>query len=156
MDELANFKGAPPELLELETRLMEEADIVFTGGWLPVRGKARPPSQHPSRSFRASTQRISRAPEEPGEDPADQRQPSPAAVRFLHGVVDERMDLGLLAAIADARPEWAIVIVGPVVKISEADLPRRTNLHFLGGKTYDELPDYLRGWDVALMPFRNQ
>jgi UDP-galactopyranose mutase len=63
------------------------------------------------------------------------------------------MDLALLAGIADARPDWSLVMVGPVVKISEADLPRRANLHYLGGKHYGELPDYLRGWDVALMPF---
>jgi len=69
------------------------------------------------------------------------------------GVVDERMDLELLAAVADARPHWSLVIVGPVVKIDEADLPRRANIHYLGGKSYDELPSYLAGWDVALMPF---
>jgi UDP-galactopyranose mutase len=63
------------------------------------------------------------------------------------------MDLDLLATLADARPQYQIVIVGPVVKIDPATLPRRPNLHFLGGKTYDDLPAYLAGWDVALMPF---
>ena len=63
------------------------------------------------------------------------------------------MDLELLAAIADARPEWSLVMVGPVVKIDPADLPQRANIHYLGGKNYDELPAYLGGWDVALMPF---
>jgi UDP-galactopyranose mutase len=63
------------------------------------------------------------------------------------------MDLELLAALADARPEWSIVMVGPVVKIAPADLPVRPNIHYLGGKSYDELPLYLGGWDVALMPF---
>lgn len=70
-----------------------------------------------------------------------------------YGVIDERMDLDLIAAVADARPEWSIVMVGPVVKIAEADLPRRANLHYLGGKSYAELPTYLAAWDVALMPF---
>ena len=59
----------------------------------------------------------------------------------------------MLAAIADADPAWSVVVVGPVVKIDSADLPRRANLHYLGGKSYDELPSYLAGWDVALMPF---
>jgi UDP-galactopyranose mutase len=68
-------------------------------------------------------------------------------------VVDERMDLELLAALADAHPEWAIAIVGPVVKIDPADLPERANLHYLGSRHYGELPGYLAGWDVALMPF---
>jgi UDP-galactopyranose mutase len=71
----------------------------------------------------------------------------------FYGVVDERMDLELLAALADAHPAWNVVIVGPVVKIDPAELPRRPNLHYLGGKTYQELPSYLGGWDVALMPF---
>jgi UDP-galactopyranose mutase len=71
----------------------------------------------------------------------------------FYGVVDERMDLDLLAAVADAHPEWSVIVVGPVVKIDPADLPVRANLHYLGGKTYDELPVYLGGWDVALMPF---
>ena len=69
------------------------------------------------------------------------------------GVIDERLDLGLIDAIAASHPEWSIVMVGPVVKISEEDLPRRPNLHYLGGKAYEALPAYLAGWDVALMPF---
>ena len=51
------------------------------------------------------------------------------------------------------RPDWSFVMVGPVVKISEDDLPRRPNIHYLGGKKYEQLPAYLSGWDVALMPF---
>jgi glycosyltransferase involved in cell wall biosynthesis len=74
-----------------------------------------------------------------------------------HGVVDERLDLSLLAAVADARPDWCFVIIGPVVKIDPASLPRRPNLHFLGARPYTRLPAYLSGWDVALMPFaRNE
>jgi UDP-galactopyranose mutase len=86
------------------------------------------------------------------ETPVDQRPIASPRLGF-YGVVDERMDLDLIAALADARSDWSIVIVGPVVKIDPADLPRRPNLHFLGSKSYDELPAYLAGWDVALMPF---
>ena len=70
-----------------------------------------------------------------------------------YGVVDERVDTELLAAVADAHPEWSVVVVGPVVKIAPEDLPQRANLHYLGGKDYKELPAYLAGWDVALSPF---
>ncbi len=63
------------------------------------------------------------------------------------------MDLALLEAVADARPDWSLVMVGPVVKIGEHELPRRSNIHYLGNKDYSELPAYLGGWDVALMPF---
>jgi UDP-galactopyranose mutase len=151
MDELANFKGAPPELLGLEAELMQRADLVFTGGFSLYEAKReRHPSVHPFPSS-VDVEHFARA-RLPGEEPADQRSlPHP---RFgFCGVVDERMDLELLAAIADTRPDWTLVIVGPVVKISNTDLPQRPNIHYVGGKSYAELPDYLRGWDVALMPF---
>jgi len=67
------------------------------------------------------------------------------------------MDLALIEGIADARPDWQLVMIGPVVKIAPESLPRRRNIHYLGGKTYDELPHYIAGWDVALLPFaRNE
>jgi UDP-galactopyranose mutase len=151
MDELANFKFAPPELTILERELMSLADVVFTGGyslWEAKRDRHRNIHPFPSSVDRGhfAKARTMRS------DPPDQ-----AAIPWprlgFYGVVDERMDLDLLAHLADARPDWSVVIVGPVVKIDPADLPRRPNLHYLGGKTYDQLPAYLGGWDVALMPF---
>ena len=151
MDELANFRFAPPQLLGLERELMASADVVFTGGYsLYEAKKDRHPNIHP---FPSSVDRDhfarARAIDCEPDDQACIRAP-----RFgFYGVVDERMDLDLLAAVADTHPEWAIVIVGPVVKIDPADLPQCSNLHYLGSKSYDELPAYLGGWDVALMPF---
>jgi UDP-galactopyranose mutase len=151
MDELANFKFAPPELTILERELMGLADVVFTGGYSLWEAKRdRHPNIHP---FPSSVDRPHFAKARVlREEPADMAElPKP---RFgFYGVVDERMDLGLLASVAEARPEWSIVVVGPVVKIDPADLPRRPNLHYLGGKGYEDLPRYLSGWDVALMPF---
>jgi UDP-galactopyranose mutase len=151
MDELANFLGAPPELLRLEHALIEQADLVFTGGYSLYEAKAtRHPAVHafPSSVDVAHFGRARRG----CSEPFDQAALGGPKLGF-YGVVDERMDLGLLAALADARPEWSIIILGPVVKISEADLPRRPNLHYMGPRAYDALPDYLSGWDVALMPF---
>jgi UDP-galactopyranose mutase len=68
-------------------------------------------------------------------------------------VIDERFDTALLDEVARMRPDWSFVMVGPVVKISHDELPKRPNIHYLGAKTYAELPAYLSGWDVALMPF---
>jgi UDP-galactopyranose mutase len=68
-------------------------------------------------------------------------------------VIDERFDTELLDKVAAARPDWSFVMVGPIVKIAEDELPKRPNIHYLGGKTYGQLPSYLAGWDVALMPF---
>jgi UDP-galactopyranose mutase len=151
MDELANFKFAPPELAGLERELMSVADVVFTGGYSLWEAKReRHPNIHP---FPSSVDREHFAKARSRRhDPIDQAD-LPGPRLGFYGVVDERMDLELLAALAEARPAWSIVIVGPVVKIDPAVLPQRPNLHYLGAKTYDELPRYLGGWDVALMPF---
>jgi UDP-galactopyranose mutase len=151
MDELANFKFAPPELTLLERELMGLADVVFTGGYSLWEAKRdRHPNIHP---FPSSVDRAHFARARTLRDePADQAALAWPRLGF-YGVVDERMDLDLLAALADARPSWSLVIVGPVVKIDPATLPRRPNLHYLGGKSYEALPRYLAGWDVALMPF---
>jgi UDP-galactopyranose mutase len=151
MDELANFRFAPPQLLSLEQELLDSADVVFTGGYsLYEAKKDRHPNIHPfpssvDRNHFAQARAMDAVPDDQGSLPRP---------RFgFYGVIDERMDLALLEALADAHPEWSIVMVGPVVKIDPADLPHRANIHYLGGKTYDELPVYLGGWDVALMPF---
>ena len=151
MDELSAFKGAPPELCAEEDRLLRRADLVFTGGYSLFEAKrARHPSVH---AFPSSVDAAHFRPARGGlADPADQ-----AAIPYprlgFFGVLDERLDRDLLAAVADARPDWQIVMVGPVVKIDPADLPRRANIHYLGMKSYADLPSYLAGWDVALMPF---
>jgi UDP-galactopyranose mutase len=86
------------------------------------------------------------------DDPPDQASIPHPRLGFF-GVVDERMDLALVEGVARARPDWHLVFVGPVVKIDEAHLPRAANIHWLGMKSYAELPSYLAGWDVALLPF---
>ena len=85
-------------------------------------------------------------------EPADQAGIAHPRVGFF-GVVDERLDIELLGQLAEAHPEWQFVIIGPVVKIDPATLPRQANIHYLGGKDYQELPAYLRGWDVATLLF---
>lgn len=151
MDELSNFKFAPPELVENEAKLFDKADLVFTGGQSLYEAKK---SQHknvhafPS-SIDAEHFRQARS---ISEEPADQISIPHPRLGYC-GVIDERLDLSLLAEIADLRPEWHFVMIGPVVKISQDDLPRRDNIHYLGGKDYKELPAYLAGWDAALMPF---
>ncbi len=151
MDELASFKGAPPGLIPLEKRLLAEADLVFTGGHGLYEAKR---DQHPDIHPFPSSVDAGHFGRARGDGPAPADQAGIPAPRLgFYGVIDERMDLALLAAVADARPDWSLVMIGPVVKIAEDDLPRRANIHYLGAKSYDALPDYLRGWDVALMPF---
>lgn len=151
MDELANFKFAPPELAGLERELMAAANVVFTGGYSLWEAKReRHPNIHPFPSSvdRAHFARARCLRQEPQDQAA-----IPWPRLGFYGVVDERMDLDLLERLADERPEWSVVVVGPVVKIDPESLPKRPNLFYLGGKSYAELPHYLAGWDVALMPF---
>ncbi len=151
MDELANFRFAPDDLLAREAELLAAADLVFTGGWSLYEAKReRHPSVH---AFPSSVDTAHFAAARGAvEDPADQAAlPHPRL--GYYGVIDERMDLGLVAALAERHPDWSIVMLGPVVKLDEADLPRAPNIHWLGGKDYADLPRYAAGWDVALMPF---
>jgi glycosyltransferase involved in cell wall biosynthesis len=151
MDELSLFKNAPPELLPREEELLHRADLVFTGGQSLWEAKR---DRHPrAYAFPSSVDvpHFARARASLAE-PRDQAAIPRPRIGF-YGVVDERMDLALVEAVARLRPEWQVVIVGPVVKIDPSSLPRLPNLHWLGAKSYDELPAYLAGWDVAMMPF---
>ena len=151
MDELSGFRGAPPELVALEGELLAEVDVVFTGGHSLYEAKCdRHANIHPFPSS-VDVAHFAQA-RRSGSEPDDQAA-LPRPRLGYYGVIDERLDLGLVAALADQRPDWSVVMVGPVVKISEDDLPRRANIHWLGGKDYAVLPDCLRSWDVALMPF---
>jgi UDP-galactopyranose mutase len=151
MDELAAFKGAPRLLPALESELLEKADVVFTGGYsLYESKKDRHPNIHPFPSS-IDVHHFAKA-RLPQPDPDDQSNiPHPRLGYF--GAIDERMDLKLLAGLAEARPDWHLVLVGPLVKLKEYEVPRAPNIHYLGKKNYEALPAYLAGWDVALLPF---
>lgn len=151
MDELSKFRFAPEKLLDLEQELIDRADLVFTGGAsLYEAKKSRHDSVHcfPSSVDRDHFAKARRELDQP-EDQRDLKHPRLG----FYGVIDERFDIDLLRQMADMRPNWSFVMVGPVVKIGEDELPRAANIHYLGGKTYERLPTYLSGWDVALMPF---
>jgi glycosyltransferase involved in cell wall biosynthesis len=148
MDELSAFKNAPPELLDQETALLRVADVVFTGGRSLYNAKKHRhsnvhcfPSSVDALHFRAGT----------GDHPLQQHIPHPRL--GYCGVIDERIDLDLIAGMADARPEWQIVMVGPTVKIDPALCPQRPNIHWLGQQSYQDLPAFINGWDACLLPF---
>jgi UDP-galactopyranose mutase len=155
MDELSSFLGAPAAMRAHERALFEAADLVFTGGHSLYEAKR---TQHARVHLFPSSVDVSHFAQarEMAADPADQRAiPRPRA--GFYGVIDERLDVDLLKAVAEARPEWQIIMLGPIAKIDPASLPQAPNIHYLGPKPYDELPAYLSGWDVALMPFaRNE
>jgi glycosyltransferase involved in cell wall biosynthesis len=148
MDELSHLPGAPRELLQLENQLFKRADLVFTAGRsLYIAKRHRHPDVH---LFPGSVdaQHFAHA---SGEHPLHADIPRPR-VGYC-GVIDERINLQLLDAIAMQRPEWNIVMVGPVVGIDTARLPRRDNVHWLGLQSYGDLPRIISGWDVCLLPY---
>lgn len=155
MDELSAFKFAPPELTELELKLMKKAEVVFTGGQSLYEAKkdrhnnihAFPSSIEKEHFYKARLNHT---------DPKDQASIPHPRIGF-YGVVDERFDIDLLKDAATKRPDWHFVIIGPVVKIDPSTLPKNKNIHYLGSKSYQELPEYLSGWDLAFIPFaRNE
>lgn len=151
MDELAAFEKAPRQLLQRESALLTRADIVFTGGpSLYAARKGRHPNIH---CFASSVDAVhfEQALDRANHHPLQDTIPHPRL--GYYGVIDERMDLSLIAALADAHPEWQIVMVGPVVKIDPSTLPQRSNIHYPGMQPYQALPHFLAGWDVCLMPF---
>ena len=151
MDELSAFKNAPAQLLKRESDLLEAADIVFTGG--PSLYNAKRLRHANAHCFSSSVDiaHFSKALDRAQAHPSQQHLAQPRL--GFYGVIDERFDTELLRAIADARPDWQLVMVGPVVKIDPASLPRNPNIHYMGQATYDELPAYLAAWQVCLMPF---
>lgn len=152
MDELSQFAGAPPELIENERRLIEQADIVFTGGYELYLKKAK---QHPHVHFfgcGVEYDHFSKAQNESTEIPEDVKNIGQPRIGWF-GVVDERVDYPLLKRMAELRPDWNFVIVGPVVKVDPNSLPQAPNLHWLGGRDYKVLPNYCRAYDVCMMCF---
>jgi UDP-galactopyranose mutase len=155
MDELSAFAQAPPALRAFESELLRKANVVFTGGHSLYEAKRSAhhnvhavPSSVDVDHFATARRSVI--------EPADQAHIGRPRLGYF-GVIDERMDLDLLAAVADARPEWHIVMVGPFAKIDPAVVPHRANIHYLGGKAYEQLPTYVASWNVALMPFaRNE
>ncbi len=151
MDELANFKFAPQRMKEMEAELIARADVVFTGGYSLYEAKC---DQHDNIHPFPSGVDVAHfhAARKDRQEPADQMSIPGPKVGY-YGVIDERLDLALIEAVAKARPQLSFVIIGPVAKIAPEDLPRAVNIHYLGQKHYSELPAYLSGWDAALMPF---
>jgi UDP-galactopyranose mutase len=151
MDELSAFKFAHPLLKQMEKELLNKADVVFCGGNNLYNAKKTHhrniypfPSSIDKKHFGAA-RHIK-------QEPADQA-PIPSPKFGFYGVIDERFDIELVREVAEKRPDWHFVLIGPVVKIDPATLPRRGNIHYLGSKKYSELPAYLSGWDISMISF---
>lgn len=151
MDQLSSFKDAPAQLQELEHELLGKADLIFTGGQTLYEEKRKGHDNVYLFPSSIDASHFEQARKQQG-DPADQAEIPHPRLGFF-GVIDERMDLALLEELAKSRPDWHLVMLGPVVKIDSESLPKLPNIHYLGMKTYDQLPKYLANWDIALLPF---
>lgn len=151
MDELTLFKGAPAELLEQEKFLISNADIIFTGGKSLYESKKQ---LHKNvYCFPSSVDQEHFAKALNGVSIPDDIANIPSPIVGYFGVIDERIDLDLLNETAKMNPEVSFVMIGPLAKIGEEDLPRQQNIHYLGMKSYTVLPNYLKAFSIAMMPF---
>lgn len=152
MDELSQFRGAPPALIKREHELVLKADVIFCGG-RKMRDRRLP--LNANTHFYGTGVDCDHFGEALSKhqpvDPDIAALPGPVLGYF--GVIDERIDYPLLAAMADAHPEWSIAMVGPTAKVDPAELPQRPNIHWLGGRPYERLPAITKGFAVCLMPF---
>jgi len=151
MDELSAFKNAPPLLINREDELFSLADIVFTGG--PSLYESKKTRHHNVYCFPSSVDAAHFSPARADADDHEAQKEIPFPRVGYYGVIDERIDIDLIATLADARPDWQVIMVGPVVKIDPDSLPRRPNIHWLGQRNYEDLPKLVRTWDVCMMPF---
>ena len=151
MDELSKFAQADPRIAPREDVVLERAAIAFSGGrslFRSLEGRTANARCYPSG---VDVEHFAQA-------RTAEPHPALASLRGRRvfgyvGVIDERVDLALVDALAAAYPDAAVAMVGPLAKIEESALPRRANIAYLGKREYAELPSLLAGFDVALMPF---
>jgi len=151
MDELSAFAFAPAGLKELESELFKKADVVFTGGYSLFNAKKTKHSNIHAFPSSIDSQHFMKA-RGKQKSPTDQR--TIGKPRFgYYGVIDERFDAALIRKCAALKPDWHFIMVGPVIKIDPDTLPVAKNIHYLGMKSYNELPAYVSGWDICIIPF---
>jgi UDP-galactopyranose mutase len=152
MDELSLFLNAPPALRKNEQKLLSLCDLVFTGGISLFESKRKQHQRVYPFPSSVDVPHFSQARSLPDSVAEQKSLPKPRL--GYTGVIDERIDLNLIQQMADERPDWQFIMIGPVVKIDADSLPQRQNIHWLGPRPYEDLPKYLAGWDIALMPFQ--
>ncbi len=152
MDELSQFRFAPAELIENERRLIEAADIVFTGGYKLYEKKSQQHDNAHCFGCGVEYEHFAQAQDSSGPIPEDMKSIKRPIIGWF-GVIDERVDYDLIREAAKLRPEYAFVLVGPVVKVDPESLPKADNIHWMGGRDYKDLPNYCRAFDICMMCF---
>ncbi len=151
MDQLSQFRDAPRELAARERSLLKMADVVFCGGKKLHQEKSVFNDNCHFYGCGVDVEHFAKARDKETPIPEDIA-PLPRPILGYYGVIDERLDYALLLQLA-RKTTGSVVMLGPLAKVSERDLPRHKNLHWLGRRSYVELPAYAKGFDVCLMPF---
>lgn len=149
MDEPSLIKGDSQELLNQEEYLMSHADIIFTNVQSLFESKKQ---HHPNvHLFPGSVDKTHFNKAWNSSTPEDIAHIQSPIVGY-YGIIDEQIDFSLLQETALKLPNVSFVMIGPRM-IDEEHLPKEANIHFLEMKSYDELPNYLKAFDIAMMPF---
>ncbi|MFZ5656005.1 MAG: glycosyltransferase [Pseudomonadota bacterium] len=152
MDELANFRFAPPDIGDRERFVLSRADVVFTGGYQLFEAKSRHHGNVHFYGCGVDVEHYSKARADDTQVPASVAS-LPGPVFGYFGVIDERLDYELIAALAERFSDASVVMAGPFAKVDPDELPRHANIHWLGQQRYEDLPALVKGFDVCLMPF---
>jgi glycosyltransferase involved in cell wall biosynthesis len=149
--------SALPDVNEEAVRAMDEettrkADLVFVASKTLLAAKRRlNPDTHVS-PHGVDVEHFARARDgQTGQGPADTAG-LPRPIIGFFGLIEKWIDLGLVNYLAEQRPEWTFLMIGRVA-VGPDQVPRRPNLHFLGVRPYETLPDYGRQFDVAIIPY---
>jgi beta-glucosidase/6-phospho-beta-glucosidase/beta-galactosidase len=152
MDELSQFSGAPTALVDNERRLIDHADVVFCGG-LELAGKKKQVHDN-VHMFGCGVEfgHFNKAAAPHASLPPDIDFMARPILGWF-GVIDERVDYGMIGQMAKLRPDWSFAMIGPVVKVDPNHLPHAPNLFWMGNRDYQQLPDYCAAFDVCMMCF---
>jgi glycosyltransferase involved in cell wall biosynthesis len=152
MDELANFRFAPPDIADRERFVMSKAEVVFTGGFQLFESKSKHHGNVHFYGCGVDVDHYGKARLEDTKVP-DALASLPKPVFGYFGVIDERLDYELVAALAERFPDASVAMAGPFAKIDPNELPKHPNIHWLGQQKYEDLPSLVKGFDLCLMPF---
>jgi glycosyltransferase involved in cell wall biosynthesis len=151
VDEFGAFSDAAGEVRAREQDLLAKSDMVLVCSTplLESKRKANPHTYLVTHGV--DFEHFQKATDPALATPSELRD-LPRPILGFHGLIADWVDLELMAGIARLRPEWSIVLVGRA-DTDLAPLKGLANVHILGHRPYARLPEYLRGFDVALLPF---
>ncbi len=150
---LDDFGAMDPQLEPLERALEQIADLIFVvSPHLIPQHQARGRAAHLLPNA-VNTKLFAQATEPTTAVPADLLALPTPRIGFVGTLTPKWIDFEMMFEAAERRPNWSFVMIGPKVSWEPARLP--TNFHLLGARPYHQLPAYLKGLDVCLVPFKD-